>query len=45
MGNKSTYERARIDLLEFECTDIVTTSNFETEGEDSTESGWTPSGW
>ena len=45
MDNKSTYERAQIDLLEFECSDIVTASNLETEGEDSTGSGWTPSGW
>ena len=45
MDNKSTYERAQIDLLEFECSEIVTASNLETEGEDSTGSGWTPSGW
>ena len=45
MDNKSTYERAKIDLLEFECSDIVTASNLETEGEDSTGSGWTPGGW
>ena len=49
MENKSAYERAQIDLLEFECSDIVTASNLGsnlgTEGEDSTGSGWTPGGW
>jgi len=45
MENKSDYERARIELIEFDRYDIVTASNLETEGEDSTENGWTPGGW
>ena len=45
MKHKSAYENARMDILEFELSDIVTASNLETEGEDSTESGWTPGGW
>lgn len=45
MKRESAYENARIDILEFELSDIVTASNLGTEGEDSTESGWTPGGW
>ena len=45
MKNKSAYERVLLEILNFECSDIVTTSNLETEGDDSTNSGWTPSGW
>ena len=45
MKRKSAYENARIDILEFELSDIVTASNLGTEGEDSTDSGWTPGGW
>ncbi len=45
MENKSAYERARIDLIELECSDIVTVSNLGTDGDDSTSGGWTPGGW
>ena len=45
MKEKSAYERALLEILNFECSDIVTASNLGTDGEDSTDSGWTPSGW
>ena len=45
MNSKSAYENARLDILEFELSDIVTASNLGTEGNDSTEGGWTPGGW
>ena len=39
-------QRAPFDgAANFMCSDIVTASNLGTEGEDSTGSGWTPSGW
>ncbi len=44
MNKKSEYEEAKMEVLLFEMTDIVTTSGWtDSSGEeDSPDSGWTP---
>ncbi len=44
MRLKDTYEEAKIEILSFECPDIITSSgDFDTGGDNG--GAWTPMGW
>lgn len=46
MKHKFDYEKANIDVISFEDTDVITTSgSIETGSDNMTSEGWTPIEW
>jgi len=45
MKLKETYEEAKLEIVCFDCPDIITASNIGTDGDDSSGETWTPIGW
>ena len=46
MKRKFDYEKAKIDVISFEETDVITTSgSIETGSDNMTNEGWTPVEW
>ena len=48
MSLKESYEKAKIEVISFTASDILTTSGGESMGTGSgnkTDDGWTPIGW
>ena len=47
MKHKFDYEKAKIDVISFEETDVITTSDgsIETGSDNMTNEGWTPVEW
>ena len=48
MRLKENYDSAKIEVISFTATDILTTSggeNIETGSDNKTDDGWTPIGW